>query len=456
MSTRKSHESGVAPSGYGAPAKAQERTRLERAVELGAWLASGPAQQRPKGHISRFALSLAWLNGFAAAHRLGERRLTTGQVVQEVVKPLTAKDRCRFAEWDPRVADGGSTAMSTMATATATNASTDTPGAVADGRRFFFASHCWSGVFVETLAMLGHHFQPAQQRQWRRDAATGRPLPPLAPDQVYIWLDVFAINQHVESCQQAADMGALAGVIADCEEVLMVLDHTGSPLTRIWCLWEAWTASSAAAAAGNKGGGPAEQRRGSGGDGGEGGDAQLPTAVALTQAGGAGKLRLLSYDIPFEHLEQVFIHLDVGAAQATVAADRERILAAITADCGLGPMGHTLKAALVDGAVGQVPREFLTLAADGGGGAGGGAAAEAGAAEAAEFTAAIWMRIDTAGRLAHLYGRLEMAEALFRCALAGCERSLGSDHQHGLTSRANLAVLLEALGSIRTCARPTC
>ncbi|KXZ49003.1 hypothetical protein GPECTOR_24g293 [Gonium pectorale] len=415
-------QSGVAPSANGAPAKAQERTRLERAVELGAWLASGPAQQRPKGHISRLALSLAWLNGFAAAHRLGERRLTTGQVVQEVVKPLTAKDRCRFAEWDPR-----------------------TPGAVADGRRFFFASHCWSGVFVETLAMLGHHFQPAQQRQWRRDAATGRPLPPLAPDQVYIWLDVFAIN-HVESCQQAADMGALAGVIADCEEVLMVLDHTGSPLTRIWCLWEAWTASSAAAAAGNKGGGRAEQRRGSGGDVGEGGDAQLPTAVALPQAGGAGKLRLLSYDIPFEHLEQVFIHLDVGAAQATVAADRERILAAITADCGLGPMGHTLKAALVDGAVGQVPREFLTLAADGGGGAGGGAAAEAGAADAAEFTAAIWMQIDTAGRLAHLYGRLEMAEALFRCALAGCERSLGPDHHHGLTTRANLAVLLEALG----------
>lgn len=59
------------------------------------------------------------------------------------------------------------------------------------GRPFYFVSHAWSRPFWETLNMLVWHFAPEQQRVWRRRDGQAAPL--LSPEDVYCWMDVFAI-----------------------------------------------------------------------------------------------------------------------------------------------------------------------------------------------------------------------------------------------------------------------
>ena len=54
---------------------------------------------------------------------------------------------------------------------------------------------------------------------------------------VYIWVDIFAINQH----DPGADLHggkALARTIELVGETLVVLDKAAFPLTRLWCLYE--------------------------------------------------------------------------------------------------------------------------------------------------------------------------------------------------------------------------
>lgn len=50
---------------------------------------------------------------------------------------------------------------------------------------------------------------------------------------MYLWLDIFAVNQHPGD-NQRNDLGMLKEVVADSEQTLMVLDKNGTVLTRIW------------------------------------------------------------------------------------------------------------------------------------------------------------------------------------------------------------------------------
>jgi hypothetical protein len=134
------------------------------------------------------AVSLAWLKEFAKKHKVRERALTTGQIVDEVVKPLTNNGKCRMTDLLLKGVEGTATSVS-------------------QGKPFYFISHAWSCPFAETLNMVTHHFAPEQQLQWRRGpkhrgdgAATSggnqpssQALPLLSDEEAFVWFDMFAI-----------------------------------------------------------------------------------------------------------------------------------------------------------------------------------------------------------------------------------------------------------------------
>ncbi|KAG1671285.1 hypothetical protein FOA52_010856 [Chlamydomonas sp. UWO 241] len=350
-------------------------------------------QQRPPDHVSRQAVNLDWLlNTFLAQHpEVAAKKMSTQQVIDTIIKPATAARNCRYA---------------------------DLVGApVSDGRPFYFVSHTWSRQFAETVGQLERRFRPEAQHVWRR----GQPLIPLG--DVFVWFDIFAINQHAFE----GDLGRLQEVVSDAEQTLMILDQAGAVLTRIWCLYEAFHS-------GRK---------------------------------GPGCLALLSYGIDFAPLKQVFIDLDVASAQATGKADLDRIQADIEAGVGARAMTHILKDALVDGMLHQVPP------ATGRAGDADECGAIANAARMCHFSgrydeaeplarrvlaahenvlgAGHPDTLNSVGILAGLLedqGKLDEAEPLARRALAGNENVLGAGHPDTLTSISSLARLLYAQGKL--------
>jgi hypothetical protein len=159
--------------------------------------------------VSQCAVSLKWIeDSFLAEHpEILARGMTTGEVVSSIVQPETSEQRARYVA---RLMSGKDT--------------------VSRGRSFFFISHGWSRPFSELIEMLRKHFSPEQQRVWRQ----GQPI--LTPAQVFIWLDIFAINQHPGEGQRG-DLGNLKEVLADADQTLMCLDQKGAVLTRIWCVF---------------------------------------------------------------------------------------------------------------------------------------------------------------------------------------------------------------------------
>ena len=149
-----------------------------------------PALER----VAACAVSLAFLSDFCARCvkplEHDGAPLTTGQVVAQLVKPTTSAS-CNFASLVP----------------------------AAVGRPTAFASHAFGNPFSLLVSALEEHFMNA-----------------VAKD-VYIWVDIFAINQH----NPGADLHggrALARTIELVSETLVVLDRTAYPLKRLWCLYE--------------------------------------------------------------------------------------------------------------------------------------------------------------------------------------------------------------------------
>ena len=102
---------------------------------------------RPKCRASYRAVSVGWLKKMArrlvAQHG---RALTTGQVVERVVRPATAATRCRYVE----LLDEGDV-----------------------GEADLFVSHTWQASFVDLVAAIVH----------------------VATDEMFVWLDVWAVRQ---------------------------------------------------------------------------------------------------------------------------------------------------------------------------------------------------------------------------------------------------------------------
>jgi hypothetical protein len=148
--------------------------------------------------IAACGVSLAFLADFAARHvaSLGDAA-TTRDVVQRVIKPATAG-----------AGPGGGTMRYTDLLP---------PSAV--GAPAAFVSHAFDNRFGLLTAALAAHFAGAD------------------PATVFVWLDIFAINQH----DPGADLHggdvlslALGGARATCA----VLDRRGHTLSRLWCLYE--------------------------------------------------------------------------------------------------------------------------------------------------------------------------------------------------------------------------
>ena len=146
-----------------------------------------------------------WLEAFASAHPQC-LDLSTEEVVEQFVRPVTADRKCRFLDLPQAVSYH-------------TEGEALRPASV-------FISHSWANQFRLLLATVRRH-----SRRGRR-----------------FWLDIFAVNQH----QPSADLDAMAEVIQGCPEgMIMVIDTLAirkdgfqsavNPLTRIWCLFEAWT-----------------------------------------------------------------------------------------------------------------------------------------------------------------------------------------------------------------------
>ncbi|KAG1668517.1 hypothetical protein FOA52_012111 [Chlamydomonas sp. UWO 241] len=352
---------------------------------------------RPADHISCRAINLEWLVcSFLDAHPDVEaKQMPTELVVKEIIKPETATQQFRYM--DRMRAAGGADAA-----------------AVSAGRPMYYISHGWARPFMELVAMLTKHFSAEAQSVWRHGQVV------LQPCEVFIWIDIFAMNQH---CNLEGELQQLKEVIADAESTLMVVDQAGAVLTRIWCLYEAWQAGR----------------------------------------NGPGRLALLSYGTDFESLRKVFIELDVSRAKATVQSDLEHILAEIAADIGVLRMSHDLKDALLASVLNEVPV--------GEGIPGNVAACDVMAKgglmcqlHGRPVESELLYRHELAGRervlgmehpdtlnsvsnLANalqFQGKLVEAGPLYQRALAGSEKVLGAEHPITLSSVNNLATLLRA------------
>ncbi|KAG2432306.1 hypothetical protein HYH02_013028 [Chlamydomonas schloesseri] len=310
------------------------------------------------------AVSLEFLTSFAS--KIPEN-FSTSDVVEKVIKPATAEAKCRYVDLVPACHVGHSTyfishrwgcnfraelvavLLQRFGAEAAVAAGTCSGAAAAAGGAAAAVSPTESGLLdPQTPAAAAAAAaaasapgqapvpsaagQPAKAPGGTAEAAAGEPEPPAAAvtggsspqstSSVFLWLDIFAVNQWPNTTQadDLANLQAGPGprvfenVIRHSRATVMLLDPQGAVLTRIWCLYEAWKT--------------AEYK-------------------------GPGGLQMLAplSAVHYGALEAVFVRLDVMAAEATVEADRVRILAEVAASMGAAALNVYIKGALVDSAV---------------------------------------------------------------------------------------------------------
>ena len=200
---------------------------LERWGRPGAAPVQASAAGRSAKDVSSSAVSLAFLLDF---HRLcvltqpGGEEMSTKAVVESVIVPATREAKTFFGALVP-LAVGPPTA---------------------------FASHAWgcpAGSCTEHAAWTGSGFAPPScpaDCPVRRAGCFSILVDALKahfadanPDKVYVWLDVFAVNQHSPE-GDLHEGQALTLTIDASAETLVVLDHwrPALPLSRLWCLYE--------------------------------------------------------------------------------------------------------------------------------------------------------------------------------------------------------------------------
>ena len=127
--------------------------------------------------------------------------MKTYEVVSQIVKQEVEATKCRYVDL------------------------IDDPNGVSRGKDNWFISHTWSQPFIELVRQLKEHFKPENQAIWRK----GEPI--LDWSDIYVWLDILAINQNFSG----NDLSQLHEVIQFSQQTLMVMGD-GSCLSRIWCL----------------------------------------------------------------------------------------------------------------------------------------------------------------------------------------------------------------------------
>jgi hypothetical protein len=207
-------------------------------------------------------------------------QVTTADVVRRIIVPETQKFASSYAAHFSALAFGGSNAASTASTAVGTSTTTNTPTATAPdngvpialrptGRVDFFVSHAWAYPFHHLVSAIRTHHKRllASDSDGKRSGGDhgsgdkvgggdgdvdgagtsraddgGKLQEDQGRDDVYYWLDVFAVNQH--NVHSAAELPKLQNAITASRGMVVVLAPWEKPiaLTRIWCLYEILTA----------------------------------------------------------------------------------------------------------------------------------------------------------------------------------------------------------------------
>jgi len=164
--------------------------------------------------LSGRGVDVEWLRAWTDKNNLWA--LSTEEVVNFVIKPLTRHLGCRFVELGSQVGTGGGGGGGAAGEFTSL-------GQPVVGPADCFVSHCWSCPWGDVVAAVSETSRPGRR----------------------VWLDVMAVNQHFVDTM-IADLTELTGVIASVPEgLLLVADSQAAlenmrfnPLKRIWCVYE--------------------------------------------------------------------------------------------------------------------------------------------------------------------------------------------------------------------------
>jgi len=207
-----------------------------------------------------------------------DKKWTASDVVTNIIIPATKEKKCRFADlmMDKNV-----------------------------GSAQWFISYRWETNFRDLVSAI--------DRAVRIEAG-------MDPDNTRVWIDIFAVNQHASTAQQP-DLQEVGGVIDQASRTLLVLDTSGSALTRLWCLWE----------------------------------------VGRALLGGSGEPARLRVGLPpleASLIEDLYVNIDAARAKTSEEVDRTRLLRDIKAAAG-GLAGHTRS--IKQGLVAAVQQEVVLL-----------------------------------------------------------------------------------------------
>ena len=84
-----------------------------------------------------------------------------------------------------------------------------------------FASHVWSSPFLDLISSLRDYIG-SQKVDLSKNFV----------EEFYIWIDIFAVNQHRDSGMQGADLSCLHIAIKESMETLVCIDENSLILTR--------------------------------------------------------------------------------------------------------------------------------------------------------------------------------------------------------------------------------
>jgi tetratricopeptide (TPR) repeat protein len=243
----------------------------------------------------RTAVSLQWLKNFALSHV--DENMSTEDVVQRVSFIVMCKARHASHSFLLQII--------IPATVDFQCRYVDILDPLCVGPPSCFVSHRWGANFRELTKVLLQHF--ADEEDQDVNDSTSNP---------FIWLDIFAILQH-KTNEQTSDLANLQNVIVQSHQTLLVLDDTGQVLRRVWCLFEVWK---------------------------------------TVQHKSVSGLVVLARDVNLLGLKKIFTELNVAEAEATVEADRIKILLDIEQSIGIETMNGAIRSALVQSTMLEVVR----------------------------------------------------------------------------------------------------
>ena len=132
-------------------------------------------------------MSWTWLLSFIRKNLDNLENRSTEEVVAEIVVPDTRKNKCRYVDLLPK----NSVSLPT-----------------------YFASHVWSAPFLDLIDSL---------REYIGDNVK---------QDVFVWIDIFAVNQHRDSGSQASDLQGLNIAIEKSKSTIVCMDTNATLLTR--------------------------------------------------------------------------------------------------------------------------------------------------------------------------------------------------------------------------------